>query len=367
MSSEKELREELEQQGVNPAFVNQAFYYFKSIGVDPDKQDIVADYGSDLSVRENMQKLKQKYPGANHEQMARNSTKGERNWQSNQQDLENLELRRKGGYNPSNSKIPSQKTTTNYQKRSISRSESDATLEEQPKTSQPSLLDRLTGTVRGMEEKYIEEPRRRRLKEGYFKAQEKIKEHELRLRTKYAERQERELRGKERELDREAFRASPTGQILAGVQGFGGGIRSMGSAMGGGAGYRPSFTDTNALRSMMAPNSNMFAGNSKGGSSVVLGLLTGKQADQRKRGHYVTVIQHGQARRVYVGEQGANPAQYGQPTQQQQSAPNPLIGALTPNSMGFNLSGNNQLRNNLALGRAKYGYSLKPSKKMKYI
>lgn len=222
-------------------------------------------------------------------------------------------------------------------------------MEEVKKARKPSLSDKLGE----LKEKYIDEPARKRETEHYFKTQKKIRERQEHLKVKLLDREERRLAREEGQLDKEAFNASFAGRTLEAARNMGRGFSGYGRQAR--PIFQPSYSDTNTIRGMLTPSnrtaqssSPLFSGGSQ--NSVVLGLLTGKSNQPKQHRHYVTVIQHGQAKRVYVGEG----QQYGQP-----QPPQPTQGLSL-----LDMGGNNVMRERLALGRAKYGFSLSSKKKM---
>jgi len=319
-------------------FLEWARTYAEKYGYDPKTIDAEAWYDSTLNAQENKEIIKNAYPPV----------------KSTDQVAEDEGNRNMGQY-------------AKYANVEGSRRRA----EEVKAARKPGVFDK----IGAWKEKNIDEPAKRRETERYFKTQDKIRERQESLKVKQLEQQERTLARQERELDKEAFNTSTTGRVLAGARQIGGVVKHFGAGTGGNQ-----LIDSKNMREMLAPKMNSAGNNSPvyaGGksNSVILGLLTGKsQESKHPHGHYVTVIEHGIAKRVYTGQPqpGQAPPTISEPSLMDRliaSNPNPPLLSQSPGKPTFDYSvSGNSLRDRMVMGKAKFGYTFnKPSKKMRYL
>jgi len=152
-----------------------------------------------------------------------------------------------------------------------------------------------------------------RLDERASRAAEKIKESRERLAVSELERQQKAYA-------RAEFERSTAGRMLAGLQGVGRGVpngnRSSNAPMRGSFGssmlQQAMMGDTPGL-SLSNSSQKRYVGEVHGGASLALGMPQQK----RSGGRYVTVVERGVARRVYVGgDQGQYSSTPSQPAPQ---------------------------------------------------
>jgi len=167
---------------------------------------------------------------------------------------------------------------------------------------EPSIMDKAKGFYEKTT-KEMEYAKSKRLEDRASKATQNIQARRERLAVS-------ELERREKEYAKAEFNQSTAGKLIAGIQGVGKGLGRGGSTGPRGYGRAEGSYGSSLLResllggkgnqpgaSLALGQSNRYIGENRMGSSLALGM----GAQQNKvRGHYVTVVEKGQVRRVHV-------------------------------------------------------------------
>lgn len=306
MAYKDERVEELASQGVDRRFVKWAVNYLHSGGIDDQEVDVAAYYDSTLSPQENRKLFEKTFPvsdtdravqnygGVRHGDAMNTRAYGARAEAVKQSEYEYYEQQSSKPWNPKYSQLPG--SGKKIEKQKAEKTELDKVIDSTP-AKEPNAVDKAKGRINELKNKYIDEPRKRAEAEKRYSTSEKRKQAQDKL---AAIREERELKSAEKEISD----YNKSNSVLAKFKGVAGMIRSAaesGSQRSGfrSAGYQNRFSTRNERLGMGESGvAKMLSGGLGGGGLNLLG------APQKQRAHYVTVVEHGIARRVRVPVQG---------------------------------------------------------------